>query len=392
MGKFRKIAALLLALAMCLGLAACGGTGGTKAPSSANAPTFDVDVSEYSELKDVGTDHIPVYPAVLCDGTLAMPYGTVRTQEIGYTGEMEEVGSSPTYYSAVWNNDSERRLEDVPISNASGLLLTLNSNIDAAYIFPFDMEQHISAVYDELIQASKDSITAYADILKASPKFPTGLDEEMMEILNVAAKRRDNFLMDKFYLDIVFSWPLALMKVLTPSLYNLAESALGNSNYFYASVWLSTTGYDQIDDSENLSALKRLLKSFDPTIFSTYALNSQTRYIYYDEAFQVTASESSSDGAGYILRSVDFASMDGFTFGGMALDTSDNVIRVFGVPDRAELYWGSDSESSDTANAYLPYATYHWEYAHVNISMECEPVINGGTATLSPSTLQISCH
>lgn len=278
MEKFRKIAALLLALAMCLGLAACGGTGGKEdAPGassspSANAPEFDVDVSKYSELTDFGTDHIPVYPAVLCDGTLAMPYGIVETKEIGDTGKMEEVGTwITTSYSVVWDRDSiwssQGRLEDVPISNASGLLLTLNSNIDATYTFPFDIEQHISE-----------------------------------------------------------------------------------------------------------------------------ALDSQTRYIYYDEAFQVTVSESSSDGVGYILRLVDFASMDGFTFGGMALDTADNVIRVFGVPYRAELYWELDSGSSDTANAYLPYATYYWLYDHVSISMKCKPVINGGTATLSPSTLQISCY
>lgn len=403
MRKFKKIVASLLTLTMCLGLTACGGTGGkeSKAPiASANvpadpfpaesqavsngpsddAPVFDIDLFEYGELKDVGTNHIPAYPAILCDGTVAMPYGTVETKEVGYTGETDEIGSTPRSYSASWSGDSEQRLEDVPISNADGLLLTLNSNIDASYILPFDVGQHISAARDELLQAYKGTLTAYADLVEAS-----GLGEILMGMS--AYVSGDD--LDADFLDMMFSWSQYLLLTVDIDYFDSIPDSFDEDMDLFA--WVSSAG-DRADNTEELSAYKRFLKSFDPSICSIYEPWSQKYYIYYDETIRAAVRESSTDGVDYILNNVDFDSVDGFTFSGMALDTSEDVVRVFGVPTQAELSWKPDSGSPDTANAYLPYVTYTWEYAHVYISMECEPVLSGGTVTFSPSVLRISCR
>lgn len=418
MYKFRKTAALLLALSLSFGLAACGGTGGkspgssgapdsaSKSPFSsvppvepneefeptggADAPMFDINAYEYSELKDIGTKHIPIYPAVLHGGTVAKPYGTVESKEVGYTGEMEEVGSSPQSYNVYWAVNSEQRLEDIPVSNADGLLMTLSSNIDAAHIFPFDVQAYLGGKTsdEEILQAYKDSITAYADFVDKCGEYYSS--STIADDLRMLAGFED---LDKYDVGQILNWCIYLVydvfsvDFVPPD--NVEPGQYTGSSILY-SILLSVVVDDIPDSLENIGPLKRLIKSLDPVVVASIMTGND--YIYFDRFLEAFVGRSGEEGVDYILSEVTFRLLDDITFGGKTISTVDDAVRVFGTPTEAWLGWGPDTESSDTATAYLPYSTYIWNYAHVRITMKLEAAVSGDMALLIPSTLNIKCN
>lgn len=416
MYKFRKAAALLLALSLSFGLAACGGTGGkspgssgapdsaSKSPFSsvppvepneefeptggADAPMFDINAYEYSELKDIGTKHIPIYPAVLHGGTVAKPYGTVESKEVGYTGEMEEVGSSPQSYNVYWAVNSEQRLEDIPVSNADGLLMTLSSNIDAAHIFPFDVQAYLDGKisyesYEEILQACKDSITAYEDFVDTS-SFAYDLRKQ--------ASSEDLILGFPTILDwcIYLAYDVFSVDFVPPDDLDPDQYEEYTAKYVIKSILLPAMVDDIPDNVENIDPLKRLIKSLDPVFIVSFM--TYNNYVYCDRFLEATVNESGKEGVDFVLSGVTFKLLDDITFGGKTIRTVDDAVRVFGTPSEARLGWGPDTESSDTATAYLPYATYTWSYAHVRITMKLEAAVSGDMALLIPSTLNIKCN